>query len=200
LDHRFQRLGDRSGGSPAEEHSAGPESFVVVMLKAMVGPDLVTLWPANYLQGLRPPSYGWAARRPDMVNVTRSAAAAERRVTKFADQLCQIAGGTVQFDGPPPTPLRLRTVVARCLDLTQELPDLLDVLWTAGHEITPATYNIASRQPVPRRMPIQHRTVRLGGLATSDPASVRLSDSWGRERIDCAVCDHDLHDHDADTD
>jgi hypothetical protein len=28
-----------------------PRSFVVVMLKAMVGPDLVTLWPVNYLQG-----------------------------------------------------------------------------------------------------------------------------------------------------
>ena len=35
-----------------------PGSFVVVMLKAMMGPDLVTLWPANYLQGLSPPSYG----------------------------------------------------------------------------------------------------------------------------------------------
>ena len=28
-----------------------PGSFVVVMLKAIVCPDLVTMWPANYLQG-----------------------------------------------------------------------------------------------------------------------------------------------------
>jgi hypothetical protein len=75
----------------------------------------------------------------------------------------------------------------RSLDLTQELPELLDLLWTAGREITRVTYNIAAWQPAPRRMTVQNRTVRLGGFATSDPLTVRLSDSWGRERIDLLV-------------
>lgn len=76
----------------------------------------------------------------------------------------------------------------RSLDLVQELPELLDVVWTAGREITRVTYHIAAwQQPAPRRMTVQHRTVRLGGFATSDPRTVRLSDAWGQERIDVLV-------------
>ena len=75
----------------------------------------------------------------------------------------------------------------RSLDLTTELPPLLDVLWTAAREITRITYNIAAWAPAPRRMVIEGRTVRLGGFTTSDPQTVRLSDAWGAERIDILV-------------
>ena len=75
----------------------------------------------------------------------------------------------------------------RSRDLSAELPPLLDVLWTAGREITRITYNLAAWEPAPRRLPIEGRTVRLGGFATSDPLTVRLSDAWGRERFDLVV-------------
>jgi hypothetical protein len=75
----------------------------------------------------------------------------------------------------------------RSLDLTAELPPLLEVLWTAAREVTRITYNIAAWDPAPRRMRIEGQTVRLGGFSTSDPLTVRLSDAWGRERIDVLV-------------
>lgn len=75
----------------------------------------------------------------------------------------------------------------RTLDLTAELPPLMDVLWTAGREINRVTYNITVWDPAPRQMRIENRKVRLGGFATSDPLTVRLSDAWGRERIDILV-------------
>jgi len=43
------------------------------------------------------------------------------------------------------------------------------------------------RGPAPRRMQIEGRTVRLGGFATGDWYSVRLSDAWQRERVDILV-------------
>jgi hypothetical protein len=75
----------------------------------------------------------------------------------------------------------------RSIDLTTELPALLDVLWTAAREITRITYNTDAWNPAPRRMRIQDRTVRLGGFTTSDPLTIRLSDAWGHERIDILV-------------
>jgi hypothetical protein len=36
-------------------------------------------------------------------------------------------------------------------------------------------------------MQVQGRTVRLGGFKTSDPLTIRLSDAWGRERVDILV-------------
>lgn len=75
----------------------------------------------------------------------------------------------------------------RSLDLATELPPLLEVLWSAAREITRITYNSAAWNPAPRRMSIQDRTVRLGGFTTSDPLTVRLSDAWGRERVDILV-------------
>jgi hypothetical protein len=75
----------------------------------------------------------------------------------------------------------------RTLDLNAELPPLMDVLWTAGREINRITYNIAAWDPAPRQMRIEGRKVRLGGFATSDPLTVRLSDAWGRERLDILV-------------
>jgi hypothetical protein len=75
----------------------------------------------------------------------------------------------------------------RTLDLTAELPPLLDVLWSAGREITRITYNLAAWDPAPRRLRIQGRTMRLGGFSTADPLTVRLSDAWGHERIDVLV-------------
>jgi hypothetical protein len=73
------------------------------------------------------------------------------------------------------------------LDLTAELPPLLEVLWATGREINRVTFNLAAWHAAPRRMRIEGRTVRLGGFATSDPLTVRLSDAWGRERIDVLV-------------
>lgn len=75
----------------------------------------------------------------------------------------------------------------RTRDLTIELPALMDVLWTAGREINRITFNLHAWKPAPRRMRIEGRTMRLGGFATSDPQSVRLSDPWGAERVDILV-------------
>jgi hypothetical protein len=75
----------------------------------------------------------------------------------------------------------------RSLDLTSELPPLLEVLWTSAREITRITFNTAAWGPAPRRMRVEGRTVRLGGFMTSDPLTVRLSDPWGAERIDILV-------------
>jgi hypothetical protein len=75
----------------------------------------------------------------------------------------------------------------RTRDLTLEVPPLMDVLWTAGREINRITYNLAAWDRAPRRMTIEGRTVRLGGFTSSDPMTVRLSDPWGRERVDILV-------------
>jgi Family of unknown function (DUF5994) len=75
----------------------------------------------------------------------------------------------------------------RSLDLVAELPALLDVLWTAGRKITRVTYNLGLWDPAPRRIQHQGRTVRLGGFATSDAFTVRLTDAQGGDRIDVLV-------------
>lgn len=75
----------------------------------------------------------------------------------------------------------------RSLDLTVELPPLLDALWTAGREINRVTYSLRAWVPAPRRIEVDGRTIRLGGFTTSDALMVRLSDAWGRERIDILV-------------
>ncbi len=72
-------------------------------------------------------------------------------------------------------------------DLVVELPPLLELLWTSGRNVNRITYHLGTWDPAPRRMQVRDRTVRLGGFATSDPATVRLSDPWGRERIDVLV-------------
>ena len=77
----------------------------------------------------------------------------------------------------------------RSRDLTVELPPLLDVLWTAGREITRVSYNLDFWEPAPRRLIIQGRTVKLGGYRWQDPLLVGLVDSWGQERIDLLVID-----------
>lgn len=75
----------------------------------------------------------------------------------------------------------------RSLDLTAELPALLDVMWTAGRDISRVTYSIAGWAPAPRRLWVEGRMVRLGGFADSDPLTIRLVDAWGTERIDILV-------------
>ncbi len=72
-------------------------------------------------------------------------------------------------------------------DLNAELPSLMHELWSQGREINRITYNLTAWQDGPRRMRIEDRIVRLGGFATSDPLTVRLTDVWGRERIDVLV-------------
>jgi len=75
----------------------------------------------------------------------------------------------------------------RTLDLTAELPALMNVLWTAARDVNRVTYNLRAWDQAPRRMQVEGRTVRLGGFNTSDPLTVRLSDEWGEERIDILV-------------
>jgi Family of unknown function (DUF5994) len=75
----------------------------------------------------------------------------------------------------------------RSLDLTAELPALLDVMWTAGREINRVSYSIAGWAAAPRRLRVEGRMVRLGGFAGSDPLTIRLVDAWGTERIDVLV-------------
>ena len=75
----------------------------------------------------------------------------------------------------------------RSRDLTAELPPLLAVLWTASREINRITYNLAGWERAPRHMLIEGRDVRLGGFATGDPITVRLTDAWERERVDILV-------------
>lgn len=74
----------------------------------------------------------------------------------------------------------------RSLDLTAELPSLLDVLWTAARDITRVTYSIAGWDPAPRRLRVEGRMVRLGGFA-GDPLTIRLADAWRSDRIDILV-------------
>jgi Family of unknown function (DUF5994) len=99
---------------------------------------------------------------------------------------------------PKPARIRFRQPVSgsdyidaawwpRSRDLTAELPPLLDVLWTAAREITRITYSLAAWDPAPRRLRVEGRMMRLGGFATGSPLTVRLSDAWGRERIDVLV-------------
>ncbi len=75
----------------------------------------------------------------------------------------------------------------RSLDLTAELPPLLNVLWTAAREITRVTYSIAGWDPAPRRLLVEGRTVRLGGFTDSDVLTIRLADAWRTDRIDILV-------------
>lgn len=75
----------------------------------------------------------------------------------------------------------------RSRDLEAELPALLDVLWTAARDVDRVSYPIDSWLPVPRRLDIEGRRVRLGGFAHQDPSMISLRDAWGAERIDILV-------------
>ena len=63
----------------------------------------------------------------------------------------------------------------------------MDVLWSGGHEITRVTYHLSSWDPAPRRVTIDGRVLRLGGFATGDAHTIKLSDAWRRESIDILV-------------
>jgi hypothetical protein len=75
----------------------------------------------------------------------------------------------------------------RSRDLEAELPGLLDVLWTAAREVDRVSYANDSWLPVPRRLDVEGRQVRLGGFAHQDPSMISLRDAWGVERIDILV-------------
>lgn len=75
----------------------------------------------------------------------------------------------------------------RSRDLEAELPGLLDVLWTAARDVDRVSYPIGSWLPVPRRLHIEGRLVRLGGFTHQDPSMISLRDAWGTERIDILV-------------
>ena len=71
--------------------------------------------------------------------------------------------------------------------LEAELPALFAVLWTASRDIERVNFRLGDWDPAPRRIWIEGREVRLGGFATGEANAVRLSDSWGQERIDVVV-------------
>jgi hypothetical protein len=75
----------------------------------------------------------------------------------------------------------------RTRSLVDELPGFLDGLWSAGRDITRVTYHSGAWGPAPRKMYVSGRLVRLGGFTSGDLFTVRLSDAWGRERIDVLV-------------
>jgi hypothetical protein len=75
----------------------------------------------------------------------------------------------------------------RSRDLQAELPSLLDVLWTAAREVDRVSYPSNSWLPIPRRLDIEGRRVRLGGFTHQDPSMISLRDAWGAERIDILV-------------
>ncbi len=75
----------------------------------------------------------------------------------------------------------------RSVDLTAELPALLNVVWTAGREISRVTYSIAGWDPAPRRIRVAGRMVRLGGFADGDVLTIRLTDAWRNDRIDVLI-------------
>jgi hypothetical protein len=75
----------------------------------------------------------------------------------------------------------------RSRDLAAELPGLLDVLWAAARDVDRVAYPMDSWGPVPRRVHIEGRQVRLGGFTHQDPSMITLRDAEGAERIDILV-------------
>jgi hypothetical protein len=75
----------------------------------------------------------------------------------------------------------------RSRDLEAELPDLLEVIWTAAREVDRVAYPVHSWLPVPRRLDIDGHRVRLGGFTHQDPSMISLRDAWGAERLDILV-------------
>lgn len=75
----------------------------------------------------------------------------------------------------------------RSRDLGRELPPLLELMWSAGRDITRVTYRATEWGPAPRQLLIEGRRVRLGGFSYGDPLLLGLSDAWGRERVDLLV-------------
>jgi Family of unknown function (DUF5994) len=73
--------------------------------------------------------------------------------------------------------------------LTDELPPLLDVLWTAGRDVNRVLYNLDFWAAAPRRLTVAGRSVRLGGFRRQDSLTIGLVDAWGRERIDLLLVD-----------
>lgn len=75
----------------------------------------------------------------------------------------------------------------RSRELGAELPALLDVMWTACRDVDRVGYNLPFWEPVPRRMRVDERVVRLRGYRRKDPALLTLSDSSGCEHVDILV-------------
>jgi hypothetical protein len=75
----------------------------------------------------------------------------------------------------------------RSRDLSVELPALLDVLWTAGRDVNRVLYNLDFWKPIPRRLIVGGRSVRLAGFRQQSPLMIGLVDAWGRERVDVLV-------------
>jgi Family of unknown function (DUF5994) len=75
----------------------------------------------------------------------------------------------------------------RTRDLRVELPQLLDVLWTAGREMNRISYNPKAWESAPRRLRVDGRTIHLGWFTDADPLMVTLRNAWGSDQIDVMV-------------
>jgi Family of unknown function (DUF5994) len=75
----------------------------------------------------------------------------------------------------------------RSRDLAAELPALFDVLWSAYRDVDRVSYNLPFWEPVPRRMHIDDRVVRVRGYHIQDPLVLTVFDSSGDEHIDILV-------------
>lgn len=72
-------------------------------------------------------------------------------------------------------------------DLTVELPLLLAAPELGDRGITRLSFNLVEWDAAPRRLVVAGRRIRLGGFNTADAHTVRLADTWGRERIDLVL-------------
>lgn len=75
----------------------------------------------------------------------------------------------------------------RSLDLSVELPPLLDELDRMGHDVARITYNPAAWNPAPRVLTGSGRPVTLQGSAHQATASVSLADTSGAKRTELVV-------------
>ena len=75
----------------------------------------------------------------------------------------------------------------RSLDLTVELPGLLNDVWARGYDVFRVTYNLRAWDEAPRRIWVGEHQVKLGGYNTESSASITLVDSTGWRRTELVV-------------
>lgn len=75
----------------------------------------------------------------------------------------------------------------RSNDLAAELPALLEVLWTAGRDITRITYNIDSWAVAPRRMQIEGNRIRVAGYHQQNPLVITIADARHNDTVDLLI-------------
>ena len=75
----------------------------------------------------------------------------------------------------------------RSTDLTVELPPLLEVLWTAGREISRISYHVDAWQVAPPEATIEGRRVELTPDDQQNPMLISATDTGRQDIIDLLV-------------